>query len=193
MLTDHYPLPVTAEAHWATHVPHEHGVQICADDRALVDGLEGFVSGGLRAGDGVILIATTAHRLALEARLRARGFNLDIARAEDRYVPVDAETALTRFMVRGWPDEGRFERLVGELLRTARGPGRRVRAFGEMVALLWRQGQAGATVRLEALWNQYLERETFCLFCAYAQSDFPEDAHASLSEICAHHSRRIGG
>ncbi len=186
-----YPQRAAAEDLWGAGSAHEHSVQIYADENALLHGLEGFVSGGLRTGDGVIVIATAAHRLALEERLRSRGFNLDIARAEDRYVPVDAEAALARFMTRGWVDEERLGRLVNELFQAARGPGRRVRVFGEMVALLWRQGQASATMRLEALWNEYLEQETFCLFCAYAESDFPEDARPSLAHICAQHTRQI--
>jgi hypothetical protein len=192
MLTyTNYPQRAAAEDLWGAETAHEHSVQIYADEGALLYGLDGFVSGGLRAGDGVIVIATAAHRLALEERLRARGFNLDLARAEDRYVPVDAEAALARFMTRGWPDEERFALLVNDLVRSARGSGRRVRAFGEMVALLWRQGQASATVRLEALWNEYLEQETFCLFCAYAETDFPEDAQTSLAHICSQHMRQI--
>jgi hypothetical protein len=55
---------------------------------------------------------------------------------------------------------------VSGLLARARANGRRVRAFGEMVALLWEQGHHSATVRLEPQWGSFCRRETFPLFCA---------------------------
>ncbi len=192
MTRHYYPAQVPTEVLWGAVAPVEHSVQIYANDEVFLDALDGFVSGGLRAGDSVIVIATGAHRLALEERLRRRGFNVDLARAEDRYIPLDAEATLSRFMIKGWPDEERMLQVVGGLLGRARGQGRRVRAFGEMVALLWQQGQTGATVQLEALWNQFCAEAGFCLFCAYPQSGFPQDAQSALAEICAHHSRIIG-
>jgi hypothetical protein len=40
-------------------------------------------------------------------------------------------------MVKDWPDEKLFASLVDYLIKRASKMGRRVRAFGEMVALLW--------------------------------------------------------
>jgi hypothetical protein len=60
-----------------------------------------------------------------------------------------------------------------------------------MVAILWAKGQVGATVRLEQLWNKFCQRESFCLFCAYPQSGFTQDASESLGHICSAHSKVI--
>jgi hypothetical protein len=57
-------------------------------------------------------------------------------------------------MVDGWPDEERFSRLVNRLLARATAKNRPVRAFGEMVALLWGSGNVEATLPLEHLWNK---------------------------------------
>ena len=188
-----YPQRVTTEELWGEIAPVEHAVQIYASDEAFLEALDGFVSGGLRAHDSVIIIATPAHRSALEDRLRAHGFNVELARAEDRYVPLDAEATLARFMINGWPDEERFRQVVGGLIVRARKRGQRVRAFGEMVALLWQQGQADATVRLEQLWDEFAAEAGFCLLCAYPQSGFTQAARGSLDGICAQHSRVIAG
>ena len=56
--------------------PCEHLVQIYQEDDAFLDSLEGFVAGGLRSGDGVVVIATPSHTAALEDRLRAQGIDL---------------------------------------------------------------------------------------------------------------------
>ena len=73
-------------------------------------------------------------------------------------------------MINNWPDENLFRLLVIGLLHRAKRNKRPVRAFGEMVALLWAQGFNGATVQLEHLWNNFCETEAFSLFCAYPRS-----------------------
>jgi len=178
---------------WGELAPCDHLVQIYSDDAAFLDALEGFVAGGLRGGEAVILIVTRPHRLALEARLSAHGLDLPAARSQGRYIPLDAEKTLRKFMVRGWPDEELFEAVVAGLLERAAAGGRRVRAFGEMVALLWANGQTGATVRLEHLWHRICERDGLSLFCAYPRSGFTQDAESSLREICEVHTRVIPG
>jgi hypothetical protein len=178
---------------WGEIAACEHLVQIYQDEGVFMDSLEGFIAGGLNRGDGVILLATAAHLSALEERLRARGLSLSIARASEQYIALDAEEALTKFMVRGWPDAERFEQFITELLVRARGEGRRVRAFGEMVAVMWGQGLSGATVRLEHLWHQLCAKEEFSLLCAYPRSGFTQDAEASMKAICAAHSKVFVG
>src|SRR5688572_28605578 len=97
-----------SEIFWGEIAPCEHLVQIYEDDGVFLDSLEGFVSGGIRRGDGVIIIATPAHLKALDHRLRAHGVDLSAAQSADQYIPVDAEETLSKFMVRGWPDGDLF-------------------------------------------------------------------------------------
>ncbi|HUQ70200.1 MAG TPA: MEDS domain-containing protein [Planctomycetaceae bacterium] len=174
---------------WGEIAPSEHLVQFYSDDVAFLDSLEGFVAGGIKAGDAVIVIATPSHHDALEERLAAQGVDLDTAIARMEYFPLDAEITLSRFMVNGWPDEARFNQVVTDVIAAARRDGKRVRAFGEMVAVLWAQGHSGATVRLEHLWHKYCQADGLSLFCAYPKSGFTKDAEDSLGEICAAHSK----
>jgi hypothetical protein len=176
---------------WGEIAPCEHLVQIYGDDGVFLDALEGFVAGGLDAGDGLVVIATDAHLQALQERLRLRGFDLAAAREQDQFIPLDADATLSRFMVDGWPDDDRFHQLVAELLQRAGASGRRVRAFGEMVALLWARGDCGATVRLEYLWNNLCRTSAFSLFCAYPKIGFTENPDLAFQAICAAHSRVI--
>lgn len=173
--------------------PCEHFVQIYQDDGVFLDTVEGFVAGGLLAGDGVIVIATGAHLSAIESRLTRRGIDLTIPLATDQYITLDAGETMSQFMIDGWPDENLFETLVTRLMERARAGDRRVRAFGEMVALMWAQGLNGATVRLEHLWHKLCHKQVFSLFCAYPKSGFTQDADESVREICATHSRVVGG
>ena len=72
------------QAFWTEMSPCAHMVQIYGDDRAFLDGLEGFVSHGLDAGEAAIVIATEAHLHGLEKRMLARGVDLLIARVRSR-------------------------------------------------------------------------------------------------------------
>jgi hypothetical protein len=174
---------------WGEIAPCEHLVQFYADDGVFLDSLEGFVAGGFAAGEAIVLIATPAHLAALDVRLLGRGIDIEAARRQDDYITLDAQATLDRFIVDDWPDDESFKEVVDEVLERARRSGKPVRAFGEMVALLWARGACGATVRLEYLWQQLCREQSFSLFCAYPKAGFTGDPTVSLQNICAAHSR----
>lgn len=186
-----HPAVHEAEVFWGEISPCEHLVQIYQDDGVFLDSLEGYVSGGILAGDGVVVIATPPHLAALNKRLVSRGIDIHTAASRDQYLALDAEEMLSKFMIKGRPDETLFRTFVTNTLQRAKGRHRRVRAFGEMVALLWAQGCTGATVHLEHLWHRLCQEQTFSLFCAYPKSGFTRDASVSIQEICETHSRVI--
>lgn len=174
---------------WAELSPCEHFVQIYEADDVFMDTLTGFMSGGLAEGHAVVVIATPAHRRELDKRLGAMGFNLTAAKYRDQYISLDAHETLAKFMVDGWPDERLFKEVIGDILDRARRDNRKLRAFGEMVAVLWAEGRCGATVRLEHLWHQLCRAELFSLFCAYPKAGFTESPSDSIAKVCAAHSK----
>jgi len=176
---------------WGEIAPSEHVVQIYENDKVFLDLLYGFVSKGFDVGDSVIVIATPSHLQALDQRLVASGYNLLQLQTNKIYFPLEAEKVLSKFMANDWPDEALFNQAVTELI--SQSGVKKFRAFGEMVALLWAKGHVDATVRLEHLWNKFCERQTFCLFCAYPQSGFTQDASESVVHICQAHSKMIAG
>ncbi len=171
----------------------EHIVQFYETDDFLLDAVSGFIRAGLDAGDACIVLATPAHRALLEDRLRASGLALATAKRRKEYIALDAGETLARFMVDGWPSPERFIEVVSSLISRAAQDGRRVRVFGEMVALLVTEGNPAAAVRLEALWND-LRRRTppFALFCAYTMHSLAGDTYRTLfTEICRQHTHVI--
>src|SRR5205085_7853707 len=179
---------VKADIFWAEVAPCDHILQIYETDEVFIDTLSGFVGNGINAGDCCIVIATREHLHALNRQLTNYGIRIDTLVADNRYVPLDAEETLAKFMVNGWPDEKRFMKVVSQLISGCHGTQRKIRAFGEMVAILWAQGHNGATVQLEHLWNKFCATEAFCLFCAYPKAGFTDDINTSLNHICDQHS-----
>jgi MEDS: MEthanogen/methylotroph, DcmR Sensory domain len=74
-----------------------HSVQFYADDAFLLDGLSRFIGTALGAGDAAIVLATQAHREALERRLQARGLSTAKAMRQGRFIVLDAAETLQKF------------------------------------------------------------------------------------------------
>ncbi|MGN6666350.1 MAG: ATP-binding protein [Trinickia sp.] len=168
-----------------------HLVRFYEAESSLLDEVAAFAEGALRAGGRAIIIATAARLAAIKAKLRRFGCVASGAPwLPGQFVALDAEEALSRFMVDGWPDDRLFASSIGALMAAAQAPGGGpVHAFGEMVSLLCERGQYEAALRLEALWNELARCYTFTLFCAYAQSLFSNAEHSTVFEhICASHT-----
>lgn len=178
---------------WGEIAPCDHVIQIYEDDESFLDTLTDFVSDGFYSNDCTVIIATQTHLDSLEKRLKKYPLNLGALIADDIYIPLEAEECLSRFMVNNWPDEDLFTNFISSLVLKAKAKGRKIRAFGEMVALLWQKGYTAATVKLEHLWNKLCSMEALCLFCAYPKIGFTQDANTSLMNICAAHSKVISG
>lgn len=91
------------------------------------------------------------------------------------YVIMDAAETLGQFMVDGLPDKERFYNVIGTLIEKLAHNGKPIRAYGEMVALLWKTGNKEAVIQLEQLWNELAEKYKFSLFCAYPALHFIMD------------------
>jgi hypothetical protein len=181
-------------------VPHadgehllRHSVHFYDRPSSLIDRVCEYVREGFRAGDAAIIICTPEHLQSIDACLSARGFDVDALREKGRYVGLDAARTLDLFIVNGRPDRQRFSDVVGgQLLRThATYP--RVRAFGEMVALLWGKGNSRAALELEDIWNELLGHHPFSLLCAYSLDSLGKPASLqTVVDIAKLHGTVIG-
>ncbi|MBV9269649.1 MAG: MEDS domain-containing protein [Candidatus Eremiobacteraeota bacterium] len=149
--------------------PGSHVVQFYeADERVLTRNVVRYCAEGLTRGECALLVTTPEHAAEFTHALTARGFEVDRMIHERRIVLLDARQTLNRFLIDGYPDASRFEAIVGSAVREALAAfPAGLRAYGEMVGLLWQDGQFPAAVRLEQLWHKLLEEREFSLFCAY--------------------------
>jgi signal transduction histidine kinase len=173
-------------------VPSSHSVQFYDDDAAFLESLAEFVGSALGSGGACLVIATRSHRDSVAERLKGWGVDLSVSTRTGRYLCADAEGMLARFMADGWPDEERFFSAIEPMLLQARmgshhKPGPLV-AFGEMVALLWAEGNCEGAIRLEELWNELLRRHSFSLRCAYPMGCFGQSTQEEFfRRVCDTH------
>jgi hypothetical protein len=181
------------QAFWKEVAPCEHIVQVYETDKVFLETLEGFAGTGIINGENVVVVATASNIRQLDERLSAHRFNLDHLRNTKRYTTLEAEEVLSRFMTGNWPDEEKFQAVVTEMIAHVKDrPDRKVRAFSEMVTLLWQQGLQVATVYLEGLWEQLRATQDFTLYCAYPKHYFKSTPRA-LESICKSHTKVIDG
>jgi signal transduction histidine kinase len=197
MSTNNFPGSGSASAlplaGWCDSDGPAHVVQFYKDDAFLLDELSRFIGSALVAGDYGILFATESHRRGITRRLRSRGLDVGVAVEQGRYIALDAETTLANLMVNGLPYPARLSAIMDSLMGRAKlladGRQARVRIFGEMVALLWSEGNREAAIRLEQIWRELAQRYDFSLRCAYPISDFGRAADSqAFLQICAEHS-----
>ena len=79
-------------------------------------------------------------------------------------------TRSERVTVNGRPNWRRFAETIKTVTREVvpATDSENLRAYGEMVGILWQARQYAAADRLEQLWNKLLENSSFSLYCSYA-------------------------
>jgi hypothetical protein len=167
----------------------DHFVQFYEDDKFLVQAVAAYVAQGFVQDHSAVLILTAAHRAAVEAKLTAGGANPEEYQRRGLYYAYDAAETLSHFMVDGAPNARRFRATIEPIVEVANQHGSAVRAFGEMVALLWADGKKGAAIELEMLWNDLMEKNSFALLCAYPIAGFSQDEQTrELRHVCRAHN-----
>ena len=171
-----------------------HGVQLYEQDAFLHEAVAAFACDGLRAAQPVVLVARSERREAMVAEMRNRGIDpADLAAGRD-FVWLDAQEILREFMEGATPNRTRFQALLDSVMEQVLKdrPYAVPRVFGEMVDVLWSEGNITAAVALEEMWNDLAIRYSFNLLCAYRISTFGSETHtAAFESMCrAHHEVR---
>jgi hypothetical protein len=179
----------------AVESTHHHAVQFYGTDESLFTTVAGFLAEGLAAHQPAIIIATAPHRRAIVEHLCGRSIDCKKATHDGDLLLLDAEETLDLFMADGSPDPLLFADNVGRLIEQALNGRSRVvlRAYGEMVDVLWKRGRPDAAIELEILWNKLALKYQFGLLCGYAMGSFYKQTpqRQELEAICAQHSHVI--
>ena len=168
-----------------------HDVNFYRTDETLVKSVLDFLAAGIRVGQPIIVISTDQHRRAFTAGLRARGLDPDVLLAGRLAVWLDARETLNTFMEGGLPSRELFIATVGSVFEKLLDKRHYllVRAFGEMVDLLLKDGNTDGTIMLEQLWNELAMKYKYSLLCGYSIDNFLHEAGvAAFRRVCDHHT-----
>ena len=167
----------------------DHYVQFYENDKHLIQAVGTYVAQGFVEGHSAVVILTAKHRAVLEKKLRGGGVEPREYHESGLYFAYDAHEMLSCFMVDDAPNARRFRATIEPIIEVASQQGSAVRAFGEMVAILWAEGNKNGAIELEMLWNDLMEKNSFALLCAYPIGNFSdEEKNRELRHICRAHS-----
>jgi hypothetical protein len=173
-----------------TRSGHFHAVRFYEDDKSLCRIVSSFIQEGLALDQPALVIATAPHVTCILDNLRAAAIDVDALKRDGNLTLLDARETLDRFMVNGVPDADFFRATTSQVLQDiARGRNKTIRAYGEMVDVLWKDGLSSAAIRLEMLWNRLANTHDFSLLCGYAMGNFYKDA--TIEDVCRHHTHIV--
>lgn len=170
-----------------------HAVHFYEDSASLCRIVGRFLSGGLSAGEPAIIIATLPHRQEILSNLGDRSINVAQARRLGELVVLDVDDTLGAFMLDGTPDAALFDTymctILTQVMRVR--PHATIRAYGEMVDVLWKAGRSEAAIKLETRWNALASRHPFSLLCGYSMGQFYKQPDF-FKHVCGQHDAVIG-
>ena len=152
--------------------PSDHIVQLYQDQDFLNRAVCRFAGAAIANGEGIILVPTLTHWNAIRPRLEVEGVDVQAARERGQLTVVDANEFLPRFMRHALPDSPVFLGLAADVIGQARGRYPKVRWWGEMVGVLWEQGNTAASMALEDLFDQLGRKHDVALFCSFLMDNF---------------------
>jgi anti-sigma regulatory factor (Ser/Thr protein kinase) len=167
----------------------DHAVHFYEEDSDLASTVRSYLVSAIQGGEVALVIATPDHRRIFEQAMTEAGIDVPAAQRAGGYVALDAAGTMSAFMEHGRIDGGSFGAVIGPIIRDAIATGRPVRAYGEMVALLWDAGDVLGAIELEGRWNDLQQEVPFGLLCAYPTSSVSGSEHGeALGAVCHLHS-----
>jgi hypothetical protein len=153
-----------------------------------------FIADALYEGDVALVIAPVERLNAVHNTLEARGIDCREAVKRGRMEFLEAHETLDKFMYAGRPEPAAFDRTVGEKVREmlSRRYAGALHAYGEMVGVLWNDGNDVGAIELEHLWNQLLADMPVSLYCGYPMDGFDQPVWTDTMEgVLAAHTHAI--
>jgi len=167
-----------------------HAVRFYEDHDSLCRIVSRFIGEGLSLRQPGLVVATEPHAAGIVQKLADAGIDVENLKKQGELLVLDARQTLATFMANGQPDPDFFRGSANRALdRLSRGRNQTIRAYGEMVDVLWKDGMTTAAIKLEMLWNRLANTQDFSLLCGYAMGNFYKDA--SIDDVCRQHSHRV--
>lgn len=165
-----------------------HIVQVCPNKTSQAEAVAHYIKDGLLNDEAVVVFAGAVLRKAVISKMDALGFDVQTFKNKHQILFFDAEFLLSAFLVDGVLEEQAFQEHIGIPIRTAQLQFGKVRAFGGMMDVLWKNGQYDTAMQLEDFWNDLSQKQEFSLLCSYSLDSLDTNAYdESLEWICKCH------
>jgi len=174
--------------------PNGHIVQLYQDEEFYGEAISYFAAEGLVRGESIILVATQSNWRNISQRLTDKGFDIPELFARGQLTLLDADETLPKFMVGGMPDGNIFKPLARETINKARCGGKypAIRWWGEMVNVLYVDGNGKASNRLEEFFDEVAHEQSIAIFCSFLMDRYdPAIYDDALGNVCRTHSHLI--
>jgi hypothetical protein len=168
-----------------------HIVQLYQDDDFYGEAISHFTAEGLVRGESIILVATKPNWENISGRLRSKGFEIEELFRRGQLTLLDAESTLPKFMRGNLPDGDIFKPLARQTIARARAGGKfpKVRWWGEMVNVLYVDGNPNGSNRLEQFFDEVAHEQKIPIFCSFLMDKFdPKIYDEAFGHVCSTHS-----
>ncbi len=174
-------------------VPDAHVVHLYRGARSLGDSVLDWTHRTLINGGGALMVCTPDNAAMIRAKMQEEGLDPVSLEREGRFVVLHVDDLIEQCFRTKMPHPPSFARRAGEIihgLKTACGPGKELRAWGEAVSVLWKRGERAAAHDLESLWNQVIAKEGLRLLCTYDTEKLDAlDQECLFADVSATHGR----
>jgi len=171
-----------------------HIVQLYQDDEFLGEAVSHFAAEGLVRRESIIIVATASHWDDISRRLHHKGFDIADLVRRGQLTVLDADETLPKFLVDSMPDARTFKDLAQTTIKKARAGNYypRVRWWGEMVNVLYVNGNGRGSNRLEELFDEVAHEESIAIFCSFLMDKFDRNVYdGPLQNVCRTHAHLI--
>lgn len=170
----------------------DHLVHIYEDKNTLINSVCDFIVPALTVNQGVILISSAENRKGFERTLEKRSIDVAKSKTLGQLIILDAKETLEKMMARGEVHPDKFVNVIGSLISDMNRSYKSIRAYGEMVSLLWNENKQESAIKLEKMWTELATVHQFSLLCGYHFDDkISSEKHPCFSEVCTNHSHII--
>jgi hypothetical protein len=124
----------------------------------------------------------------------SRGFDVAALSRRHQLTVLKADLTLPRFMAGNMPDAKTFKGLAEQTIDKARAGGKfaRVRWWGEMVNMLYVDGNKRGSHRLEQLFDEVAHEQSIAIFCSFLMDKYdPRIYEEDFGNVCCTHSHVI--
>lgn len=174
--------------------PNGHIVQLYQDAEFHGEAIGHFAAEGLIGGESIVIVATAPNWAHLSVRLLSKGFDPDELIRRGQLVLLDAEATLATFMFGAMPDARRFKAVAEATIERARADGkfRRVRWWGEMVNLLYIDGNQSGSTRLDELFDDLRCEQSISILHSFLMDKYdPGIYDRAFGDVCRTHAQVI--